>query len=678
MRDGSMHWFRSQQELNLIFTSMIVGIGAGVGAVIFRYLIRGVEWVGYEWFPSITTSWGKVYVVIIPAIGGLLVGLLVFHFAREAKGHGVPEVMEAVALRGGRIRPIVAGVKALASSLSIGTGGSVGREGPIVQIGSALGSTIGQALRLPNDRIRNLVACGAAGGIAATFNAPIAGVFFSLEVILGEFSVANFSTVVIASVTSSIIGHAAFGDIPAFSIPMQYQIDSLWEFALYPLLGFLAALVGIVFIKLLYASEDLFARWKAPEWFQPAVGGALLGALALTYPLVSGVTWERIPQVFNVGYDVIDSTLQNQMTFKVVLVLLILKMLATSLTLGSGGSGGVFAPSLFMGAMLGYAFGSGVNAVAPFATAPPGAYALVGMGAVFAAAAHAPITAVIILFELTGDYRIILPLMLTIVVATLISSRLLKGKSIYTLKLIRRGVHLKSGRDVDLMENVLVSEVMSTELDTVSHDLTITGFSEVLSRRKHRRFPILDASGKLAGLVSAGYLERAIQSNAPRATTVSEIGMHYQDLIVAYPDESIGEVMMRMSASGRGRLPVVSRSDPRQLVGMIAREDIIRAYQIALARRSELAHRVRRAKMYEPEGAEFIEVQISGNDPSVGKAIREVASNLPTDCILVSIHRSGKTIIPHGDDVLMSGDTLTVFATAGATSPLMEALKGSD
>ncbi len=296
LRDGSMHWFRSQQELNLIFTSMIVGIGAGVGAVIFRYLIRGVEWVGYEWFPSITASWGKAYVVIIPAIGGLLVGLLVFHFAREAKGHGVPEVMEAVALRGGRIRPIVAGVKALASSLSIGTGGSVGREGPIVQIGSALGSTIGQALRLPNDRIRNLVACGAAGGIAATFNAPIAGVFFSLEVILGEFSVANFSTVVIASVTSSIIGHAAFGDIPAFSIPMQYQIDSLWEFTLYPLLGFLAALVGIVFIKLLYASEDLFARWKAPEWFQPAVGGALLGVLALAYPLVSGVTWERIPR----------------------------------------------------------------------------------------------------------------------------------------------------------------------------------------------------------------------------------------------------------------------------------------------------------------------------------------------------------------------------------------------
>jgi len=669
---------RVSEEFSLVLTAIIVGAGTGIGAVGFRYLIRAVEWVGYQWFPRIAASLGKAYVIIIPAAGGLLVGLLVYYFAREAKGHGVPEVMEAVALKGGRIRPVVAIVKALASSLSIGSGGSVGREGPIVQIGSALGSSIGQILRLPSDRIRNLVACGAAGGIAATFNAPIAGVFFALEVILGEFSVSNFSTVVVSAVTSSVIGQAVFGDMPAFVVPMEYSVNSVWEFGLYPLLGVLAALLGITFIKLLYWSEDLFARWKfVPEWFQPAIGGGLLGVMALAYPVMTGVTWDRMPQVFNVGYDVIDAALQNQLAIKVVIVLLVLKLLATSLTLGSGGSGGVFAPSLFMGAMLGYAFGGVIQEIVPFTAAQPGAYALVGMGAVFAAAAHAPISAALILFELTGDYRIILPLMLTIVVATLISRRLMKGESIYTLKLSRRGVRIRAGRDVDLMASVQVREVMTTEVDTVSQDLTIKGFSEVLGSRKRRRFPILDSSGRLVGIVTASDLERAVQADAPADATVMEIGKSGPDLVVAHPEESIGEVMVKMSGSGLGRLPVVSRSDSRALLGMIAREDILRAYQIALARRSEVTHRIKRAEMNETEGTEFVEVQISDGDPCAGKTIQAIASSLPDECILVSINRNGKTIIPHGGNTLLAGDVLTVFATTSAIRPMMECLKAA-
>jgi len=241
LRRGLRHlWKRflaspiASEEFILVFTSIVVGIGTGIGAVLFRYLIRGVEWIGYEWLPSVTASLGKAYVVIVPAVGGLIVGLLIFHFAREAKGHGVPEVMEAVALKGGRIRPVVAIIKSLASSLSIGSGGSVGREGPIVQIGSALGSSVGQIFQLSDERIRNLVACGAAGGIAATFNAPIAGVVFAIEVILGELSVAYFSTVVISAVTSSVIGQAIFGDVAAFPLVTQYHINSIWEYCLSP------------------------------------------------------------------------------------------------------------------------------------------------------------------------------------------------------------------------------------------------------------------------------------------------------------------------------------------------------------------------------------------------------------------------------------------------------------
>jgi CIC family chloride channel protein len=216
-------------EMGMVVTALAVGIGTGLGAVSFRYLIQAVGWVGYTWLPRLTSSWGKAYVIFVPAIGGLWVGCLVYFFAREAKGHGVPEVMEAVALHGGRIRPIVALIKSLASSLCIGSGGSVGREGPIVQIGSALGSSVGQILHLSDDRIRNLVACGAAGGIAATFNAPIAGVFFALEIILRQFSVRYFSTVVISAIAASAVGRAVFGDVPAFLIPMEYGLKSLWE-----------------------------------------------------------------------------------------------------------------------------------------------------------------------------------------------------------------------------------------------------------------------------------------------------------------------------------------------------------------------------------------------------------------------------------------------------------------
>jgi CIC family chloride channel protein len=425
----------------LLALAVLVGLGAGVGALIFRWLIDAVRWVSFEWLPSATAGWGPAYVVIAPALGGLLVGPLIYFFAREAKGHGVPEVMEAVALRGGRIRPVVAIVKSIASSLSIGTGGSVGREGPIVQIGSTIGSTVGQAMKMSDDRVRNLVACGAAGGVAATFNAPIAGVIFALEVILGNFSVKAFGTVVIASVTASVVGRAAFGDVPAFHVP-EYTLNSLWEFPLYLVVGIAAAVVGALYTRAIYGFEDLFERWKAvPEWSKAAFGGLLLGGTALAYGAVPGLGFDRVPQVYGVGYETIESGLLGNQVMLVMLALAGLKILATSLTIGSGGSGGVFAPSLFIGSMLGGSLGLLFAQLVPGVPGPPGAYALVGMGAVFAGSTHASMTAVLIIFEMTGDYKIILPLMLAVVTATLLSGVLLKGETIYTLKLTRRGGH---------------------------------------------------------------------------------------------------------------------------------------------------------------------------------------------------------------------------------------------
>ena len=653
---GALDRWQPPAEIILLLTAFVVGLTTGIGAVAFRYLIRLMGWISYTWIPAVTSDWGKAYVVFVPAIGGLIVGLLVYYFAREAKGHGVPEVMEAVALNGGRIRPVVAGVKALASSVCIGSGGSVGREGPIVQIGSALGSTIGQLLKLSDDRVSNLVACGAAGGIAATFNAPIAGVMFALEVILGgRFGVRYLSSVVVAAVTASIIGRVAFGDIPAFVIPFEYGINNLWEFALYPILGILAAFVGAGFTKALYGAEDIFDGWKSvPEWVKPAIGGILLGTLALIYPFVTHLSWDQMPQVYNVGYEVIEAVLANRFTFGVAALLLLLKLIATTLTLGSGGSGGVFAPSLFMGAMLGAAFALAIQQVAPAGfIAPAGAYALVGMAAVFSASAHAPVTAILILFELTGDYRIILPLMLTVVISTVLAQRLLHGESIYTLKLTRRGIRLQRGRDVDVMDAVLVQEVMTLNPPTVHESMSISELRDFFFRSHHHGVMVVDDENRLKGVVSLQDVERGQRVEGWEQLPVSEI-MTRKPLL-AYTDETIGSAMQRMATRDVGRLPVVERANPDVAVGLIRRTDIVRAYQLGMLRRDDMQDRANQLKITEREGGtEFVELTVHPNCEVDGKRVSDI--NLPDECLLTTRRHNDKLHLLHGKDKLEAGD----------------------
>jgi chloride channel protein, CIC family len=423
----------------LVILAVIVGVGAGFGAVVFRWLIRMATELltGYPDYSAVGHSanphipWmGRWFVVFAPVVAGLLYGPLVQAFAKEARGHGVPEVMYAVQKHGGRIAPQVAVVKALASALCIGGGGSVGREGPIVQVGSALGSSLGRLLRVNSDKMRMLVACGAAAGIAATFNAPLAGVFFAMELILGDFTTNAFGMVVISSVTASIIGRAAFGNTVFIHLPI-FTVQHGIEYALFAILGILAGFVGVVFTQVLYKIEDWCDFiWRWPEWLRPTIGGVLLGAILYF-----------LPELYGVGYPVIGHAFDGSYAITFLLLLLAGKMIATSLTIGIGGSGGVFAPSLFMGAMFGLMYGNIIHYIAPGLAGPVAAYGLIGMGAVFAGAARAPITAVVILFELTGEYSIILPLMVAIVLAELIS-RFISQETIYTLKLRRRGINL--------------------------------------------------------------------------------------------------------------------------------------------------------------------------------------------------------------------------------------------
>lgn len=571
-----------EAQWGLVALALLVGAGAGLGAIVFRRLIEMFARLlsGYADYSAAGhmanphLPWlGPFFVLLTPGLAGLVYGPLVHRFAPETRGHGVPEVMLAVAQRGGRIPAKVAIVKSLASALTIGSGGSVGREGPIVQIGAALGSTVGRIGRLTENRMRILVACGVAGGIAATFNAPLAGVFFAMELILRDFAVESFGVVVLASVTAGAIGRTAFGD-SAFMILPAFHLAHPVEFGLFALLGLLGGGLGVVFTKVLYAVEDACDWvWRGPESLRPAAGGVLLGGLLLV-----------LPQMYGVGYPVLQNAVDGRYAIGFLLVLLAGKMLATSLTIGIGGSGGVFAPSLFMGAMLGSVFGAAAHHALPAVTASPGAYGLVGMGVVFAGAARAPITAVIILFELTGEYTIILPMMVAIVVAALVSRRL-SGDTIYSLKLRRRGIDLDAPL-ADPRLRAVVATIMEPVPQSLPEALPVASASHQLALSGHAALPVVDGQGAYCGIVTAqGAAEALAEAEAEADTDIADgraeralvtVGQLAELPTAVTADMPLSEALhLLVNAAGTG-LPVVD-TDNKVLIGWITHQTILAA-----------------------------------------------------------------------------------------------------
>nr|WSZ21008.1 chloride channel protein [Streptomyces canus] len=555
--------------------AVTVGAGAGLGSVVFRWCITTFThlFAGHADYAASPGAgnphlpWlGPCFVLFVPVIGGLLYGPLVHRFAREARGHGVPEVMLAVAQRGGRISPKVAVVKTLASALTIGSGGSVGREGPIVQIGSALGSTLGRVTKATEHRMKLLVACGAAGGIAATFNAPLAGVFFAMELILGTFSAEAFGATVLASVTASVIGRAAFGDVAFLNLP-AFHVAHLAQYGLFALLGVIAALVGVGFARVLYLIEDACDwAWRGPEWLRPAAGGLLLGLVLLA-----------LPEMYGVGYPVLEKATGGGYAVGFLLVLLLGKMLATSLTIGIGGSGGVFAPSLFIGAMLGSAYGAVAHHLLPGTAGSLGAYALVGMGAVFAGAARAPITAVVILFELTGEYSIILPLMLAIVLATA-TSHLLTRDTVYTLKLRRRGIDLEGPAPGARIGTQQVGSVMDPLPSSLSASTELADAADHLGLCGYGALPVVDDSGRYVGVVTAQAIAEAL-SEQPDAAP-AEVGQLAEMPAPITTEQPLAQALHTLlSAAGTG-VPVLDPAHGSP-VGWLSHQSVLRAVHTA-------------------------------------------------------------------------------------------------
>jgi CIC family chloride channel protein len=556
---------RQTEQVYMVLVAIAIGLLGGLCAVGFRQFIQFVNRVAWQQGPYTLDYiaglpwWWKV---LAPAAGGLVVGIIIHRFASEAKGHGVPEVMEAVALRSGRIRPRVVVAKLVASGISIGSGGSVGREGPIVQIGSALGSTIGQWLKIDQRRLRTLVGCGAAAGIAGTFNAPVAGALFSVEIILGDFGVSQFSPIVISSVAATVVSQHFLGDFPAFEVP-AYSLVQASELFAYAALGILAAVVALGFIRVLYAFEDGFDRISVYPPVRTLVGGAMIGVMGI---------W--LPHIFGVGYEAINEALHGRLMWEFMALLVVVKILAVAITIGSGGSGGIFAPSLFIGAMLGGAVGTVVHTLWPAATGGAGAYALVGMGAIVAATTHAPITAILIIFELTGEYRIILPLMISCIIATLLATRL-EPASIYTLKLLRRGIDIQRGRALNVLQHVPVRDVMRRDVVTAA---PTDGLLSLISR--FVEYPggaifVADDDGTFAGTITADQIRPLMQDpGALDGLVIAEDLTVGESHMSVKPDDSLSDVM-KFLESYRGEVPVL---EDGQLVGVIWPEDVIERY----------------------------------------------------------------------------------------------------
>lgn len=658
------------EGLLLLLLAVVIGAATGFAAVVFIRLIDIIQYGSYSSFFKYFPGIGIFAYLLIPVAGALIAGPIISIFAAEAKGHGVPEVMQALVLWGGRIRSRVAIAKIVASALCIGTGGSAGREGPIVQVGSALGSSVGQMLRLSDERIKNLVSCGAAAGIAATFNAPIAGVAFAIEVLMSELHVKTFGNVVIAAVSASIISQIFLGDSPAFGVP-SFSMQSPLEIFLYFLLGLTASLAAVFFIRMLGWFEERFERLSCPEFVKPAIGAILLGFLGISYILLKGYFVEQngvapaepvfntlLPGFYGSGFVFIEYALECKITFLFLVLLIFVKPLATSFTLGSGNSGGVFAPSLFIGAMLGGFMGKLFAAWLPHITGPPGSYALVGMAAVFAAAARAPFTAILIVFEMSSDYSMILPLMVAAVSASHFA-QWLYPESIYTEKLTRRGIRFVYGRDMDVMQGVTVNEVMNQTPTVVHKNLPLADLYRRFQETNLLGFPVLDDNNKLWGIVTLQDMERVLSSNIIKLKGLTVEDVAVVEPVTVYPDEPIWKAIQKMAPRDLARLPVVSRDNTGRLLGLISRSEILRAYDVAIVRKQRGQMLGGEVSLREEEQNMFVEFSLQPKDNAVDTPLHLLG--LPENVNVVSVERAGRIIIPRGGTVFLAGDIVTVF-----------------
>lgn len=668
--------------------SALVGAGVGVGAA---GLVLALEGLG-DLIPGIVPTgefefWdpARAWIFLTVPAGLFIAWWLAKAFAPEIAGDGVPAATEALMVRGGHVRGRVAPLKLVATAFTVGFGGSAGREGPIVQIGAAVGSWLSRRFNMGEDQIRSLVAAGAGAGIGASFNAPIAGMLFALEVILVSFAPRHMSAVVVASVTAAITSQSlltALG-LPGEEIVLNagsYGLGSFAELLLYGALALLVVAVGFFFLRTIDSVEGIAHKYgDRLSGFRPLLAGLLVAALIFIEPDLFGTGQQVTSNLLFTEREVGITGVGGQVWW-ILILLAIGKALATSLTISSGGSGGAFMPSLFMGAAVGAGFARLAETFWTGSELESGAFAVVGMAAMFAVVGRAPLTSILIVFEVTGarDYELILPLMLAATLGTFLAERFMKD-SVYTLALKRKGIRLTRTGEIDILDTISVGSVMATVPFDVTPGQSIAETERMLGFHRSHGVPVVDR-GELVGIVTITDINRA--EGSAEETTVAQV-MTPRPVTVE-PETPVSRALERMAALGVGRLPVVADGDPRRLVGIFRREEAVNAYHEALT--STTDHHLQRQRLVQrthPD-AGYYDFRVPLGSMADGRKVREVT--WPEGSTLVSIRRGREILVPAGDSLLLAGDVVTAFGTewsrlrmidrlnAGADEPTAEVL----
>jgi len=560
----------------MVLIASVLGLTAGGANICFRWVTAFVEHNIFEHGHEIVSrgGWHILLLPLIPMTGMVLLIPLSLLFPGEVNGYGFTNFLRKVNLQGGHIKFRTIVLKILATSLTIGTGNSAGVEGPIAQVGGAIGSQFGRFFRVSGDRMKVYIAAGCAGGIGAMFNAPIAGVFFAAEIVLlGTYEISSFSALVISSAMATVVSRAYYGESPAFPIPDYNLVHPLTEIPLYMIMGVLVGVIAVFHITVFYEVRDRFAAWNIHPQIKPVIGAFIVGSMAIFFP-----------QIMGDGYHYIEEVLRGHGVLWVMAALVFLKIIATAVTLGAGGSGGVFAPALFIGAVIGGTFGTVVNHLLPGYTASPGAYAAVGIGAFLAASTHAPLTAIFLLFEMTGNYLIIIPIMLSSIIGTVVASWL-KHDSIDTVDFSREGIDIHEGRETAIMKSIKVGRIITEDVDFISENANVDQLLKIFSMAQDSfYFPVINELGHMTGIISLQDVKNLLHDEELRCTaTVGKVCN--RDVVFLTPDDTLYDAIRLFDLRGYDEIPVVESEDSKWVVGMLKRRDVISAYNQEVLKR---------------------------------------------------------------------------------------------
>jgi CIC family chloride channel protein len=626
-----------------LMAALVVGILVGLAATLLVVLIDLLRDAG----EALDQDWGSwVLIVLVP--GGILLAWLIARVVgQEVESGGVTETMVGLSLHGGYLSTKTVFAKLAATASTLGAGGSGGSEGPIVMIGGAIGSSLARYTRFGEDRIRSLLAAGAGAGIGASFAAPIAGMLFAMEVLLQNFSIRHLNAVVVASVAAAVTTGTLLGDELLLRAPAGLRLGGPSELLLYAVLGLVVVAVALAYLRILDVVARQAARLRRRDWVRPVAAGLVVAVIGLL-----------APEVLFTGVGFLSDLLRGDAD-KAIWVLVgfaVFKMVTNAATRSGGGSAGTFMPSLFIGGCVGTVLALVVQDAWTITDIDSRAFAIVGMAATFAAIARAPLTSIIIVFEITGSYDLVLPLMLATVLATVLTDRLHPASS-YTLPLQQRGIHLLRSEDIDLLDTVTVGEVMRWPGTRIRPEMSLAEVDEILDHERHHGMPVLDA-GRLVGIITVHDVAAA---GGPSPDVTAAEAMTPSPITVV-PSMPVSDALARMAALGFGRMPVVADDDPSHFVGMFRRESVVRAYHHALGATTDRAVYRERIKQRTHPGASFYELPVPPGSAAHGRLVKEL--DFPESATLVSIRRGHRVIIPHGDTMVQTGDTITAFGTS--------------